>query len=106
MAEAATGIVLIAGGMTFANEWYQTGKADFKVLVATAFGAALMDGLAQVTKQPNGKPGKAAIGLAIMVLIAALSTRFDGKSAIDTLVEWFGKKGTKKPVHHARRKAA
>ena len=80
MAATATGIVLIAGTMTFSNEWYQTGKADFKVAVATMFAAAIFDGLARLDE-------KAAVGLSIMVLIAATATKFGGKSVIDTVTE-------------------
>lgn len=83
----ATGIVLIAGSMTFANEWYQTGKADFKVAVATLFAAAIFDGLQKVDS-------KAAIGLSVIVLLAAATTKFGGKSVAETLA---GIMNTKQP---------
>ena len=48
------------------------------------------DGLARLDE-------KAAVGLSIMVLIAATATKFGGKSVIDTVTEMFGKTA-KKPV--------
>jgi hypothetical protein len=84
----ATGIVLIAGTATFANEWYQTGKVNFKVGVATLLAAAAFDAFAKVSS-------KGANALAVMVLIAAITTRFDGKSVADTLAEMFAKTSKK-----------
>lgn len=78
----ATGIILIAGTMTFGNEWYQTGKVNFKIAVATMFGAAIFDGLAHLDD-------KAAIALSVMVLLGALTTKFNNKSVIDTVVDMF-----------------
>lgn len=78
----ATGLILIAGTMTFGNEWYQTGKVNFKIAVATMFGAAIFDGLARIDD-------KAAIGLGVMVLLGAATTRFAGKSVVDTLAAMF-----------------
>jgi|SRR5215471_665799 len=80
MANTATVIVLTAGTATFANEWYQTHKVNWRVPIATLLAGAVIDGL-------NKVDDKAAIGLSIMVLIAALATKFGGKSVIDTLVE-------------------
>lgn len=99
MAATATGIILIAGGMTFANEWYQTGKADFKVLVATAFAGAIFDGLAKLDD-------KAAIGLATIVLLGAFTTRFGGKSVADTMVQLFSNVNRKPSKQSTVRKAA
>ena len=83
MASTATGIILIAGTATFANEWYQTKKVNWRVPIATLLAGAVIDGL-------NRIDDKAAIGLSIMVLIAASATKFGGKSVIDTLVQLFG----------------
>lgn len=83
MASTATGIILIAGTMTFTNEWYQTKKVNWRVPIATLLAGAVIDGLSKVDD-------KAAIGLSIMVLIVASATKFGGKSVIDTLVQLFG----------------
>jgi len=85
VANTATGIVLIAGTATFANEWYQTKKVNWKVPIATLLLGAVIDGL-------NKVDDKAAIGLAIMVAIAASATKFGGKSIIDTMVQLWGTK--------------
>ena len=90
MANVATGIVLTAGTMTFANEWYQTGKVNWRVPVATLLLAAGFDALAHVDN-------KAAVGLSIMVFIGAATTKFGGASVADTLAQLFGdQKKTKK----------
>lgn len=85
MANTATGIILIAGTMTFANEWYQTKKINWRVPIATLLAGAVIDGLSKVDD-------KAAIGLSVMVLIVASATKFGGKSFIDTMVELWGNK--------------
>jgi hypothetical protein len=78
MANLATGIIITAGTITFANEWYQTGKVNWRVPVATVLGAAIFDGLAHLDD-------KAAVGLAIIVLMGAMVTKFGGKSAAETV---------------------
>ncbi len=88
MAATATGIVLIAGTVTFSNEWYQTKQVNWRVPVATLLVAAIFDGLARVDD-------KAAIGLSVMVLIGAVTTRFNGKSVADTVAETFAAKQIK-----------
>jgi len=84
-----TYLVLTAGTMTFVNEWYQTRQVNWRVPIATMLAAALMEPFAKVA--PNG-----SIALGIMVLIAAASTKFNGKSAIGTLAEW-GNQATTQP---------
>lgn len=78
MANTATVLVLTAGGITFANEWYQTKKVNWRVPIATLLAAAVFDGLAHISDH-------AATGLSVMVLIGALLTRFNGKSVADTI---------------------
>jgi hypothetical protein len=97
MANVATGIVLLAGTTTFANEWYQTGQVNWRVPVATLLAAAAIDGFAHIDE-------KAAVGLSIMVLIAASVTKFNGKSTVDTLAQLFSSVSTKQPA--PRRKVA
>lgn len=74
MPAVATGIVLAAGTMTFANEWFQEpGTINWRIPVATLLGAGLMD---MISRLDNG----AAIGLSVMIFIGAAVTPFNGKS--------------------------
>jgi hypothetical protein len=82
VAETATGIVLIAGTITFGNEWYQTGKVNWKIPIATMLAAAVFDGLAKLDD-------KAAIGLSVIVLLGAFTTKFGGKSVAQTVTDIF-----------------
>jgi len=86
----ATNIILIAGSMTFVNEWYQTKEINWRVPIATVLAAAIFDGIAHLND-------KAATGLSIIVLIGAFTTHFNGKSVADTLNDAFSKKS---PVTH------
>ena len=99
MAETATGIILIAGTITFSNEWYQTGKVNFKVAVATLIGAAIFDGLSHIND-------KAAIGLSVMVLLGAFTTKFGGKSVAETLAQTFKTVNKGQPQQRTKRKVA
>lgn len=82
MPNLATGIILVAGTITFGNEWYQTKKVNWRVPVATLLIGAVFDGLAHID-------ANAATGLATMALLAALVTEFNGKSAADTIASLF-----------------
>lgn len=95
MANAATGIILIAGTITFTNEWYQTQKINWRVPIATMLAAAVFDGLARIDD-------KAALGLSIVVLIGAFTAKFGGKSASATLAELFAQSNTKAPTRKAK----
>jgi glucokinase len=101
VANLATGIILVAGTSTFANEWYQTGKVNWRVPVATLLLAAGFDALAHIDD-------KAAVGLSIVVLIGAATTRFGGKSTADTLAELFSNKpqGKQRKKQHRPLKVA
>lgn len=78
MAEYGVPLVLAAGGLTFANEWLQTDQLNFRVPVATLLGAGAIGIISQIS------PG-AANSLGILVLLAAASTRLNGKSPLDEL---------------------
>lgn len=80
--EFGTGMVLFAGTMTFANEWYQTKQVNWRVPVATLLLAGAIDFLSKVDN-------KIANGLAVMIFIGAGTTQFRGKSAFDTLSDLF-----------------
>ena len=76
--DAGPGMVILAGTATFANEWYQTGKANWRVPLATILAAALTAGLATIS--PN-----ASKALGGMVLIGAVTAKFGGKSVVQEL---------------------
>jgi hypothetical protein len=93
MAATATGVILTAGTITFSNEWYQTGAVNWRIPVATLLAAAVFDGLAQLDD-------KAALGLSVIVLLGAFTTRFNGKSVADTVAQVVSMK-TPLPKRHA-----
>lgn len=94
MANLATGIIVAAGTITFANSWYQTKQVNWKIPIATALLGAAFDGLSHLDD-------KAAVGLSVMVMIGSLVTRFDGKSVADTIAETIGNpKQNKAPARH------
>lgn len=80
MAQPDTGmkLVLLAGGMTFANEWFQAHEVNYRVAVATVLAAAGTAGIGRIS------PGGAA-SLGLMALIAAAATPLKGKSPIQQL---------------------
>lgn len=78
MASTAAVIVLTAGTATFTNKWYQEHRVDWKIPLATVLAAAAVDGMSRLDE-------KGATLLSVMVLIAALSTKFNGKSVFDSL---------------------
>lgn len=96
MASPAAGIIIIAGGITFTNEWYQTKGINWRVPIATILAAAVFDGLAKLDE-------KAAVGVSIMVLIGAFVNKINGKSIADVLTESFSTKAkqTTHPVPRA-----
>jgi glucokinase len=75
-------IILVAGGITFTNDWYQTRNVNWKVPVATVLLAAGIDAVNTVSPL-------AATSLAVMALIGAATTKFNGKSAADTIANVF-----------------
>lgn len=75
---AAPGIILVAGTGTFANEWLQTGKPNWRVIPATllaSWGFTALDKLSP----------KASVALALMAGIVAVTTTFGGKSIVQEL---------------------
>lgn len=95
MANTATTLIITAGTITFANEWYQTKQINWRVPLATIFAALLFDGLSHVNE-------KAATGLAIMALLVALLTRFNGKSVAETLAAEFGQQKRTRQHRHVQ----
>lgn len=80
MADTGIGpkVVLVAGAITFTAEWYWDKQIDWKVPLATVLLAAGFEGLALIDK------GGATI-LSLMVFAGAVTTKFNGHSAIDML---------------------
>lgn len=89
-AEFSATVTLVAGGITFVNQWYWTRNLDWKVPVATVFLAAGMSGLAKLDT-------KTANILSIFVLMGAATTKFNGHSAIDTVTVLTQSKKTAPP---------
>jgi hypothetical protein len=73
--DAGTGLVVTAGTLTFGNEWFQTGKLNWRVPIATLLAAGAIGGVSKASPK-----GSAALG--VMVLIGALVTPFHGKAPI------------------------
>src|SRR5215470_4958663 len=81
--EFGTGMVLVAGTMTFANEWYQTRSVNWRVPIATFLLARAIEFIGKIdTKISNA--------FAVMIFIGAGTTQFNGRSAFDTLSDLFG----------------
>lgn len=75
----STGIVLAATGISFANEWINTGVPNFRVPIAGIAFALIDAGIEELSP-------KAAIGLATIMLITVLVTPFGAsKSPAATL---------------------
>lgn len=80
MAAVDTGmkLVLLAGTLTFSNEWLQTKEVNWRVPVATVLAAAVVAGVGRVS------PGGAA-SMGVMALIVAAATPLAGKSPIQEI---------------------
>lgn len=78
MADTGMKLVLVAGTLTFANEWLQTHEINWRVPVATVLAAAVTSGVDKVS------PG-AATSLGVLALIAAAATPLGGKSPIQEI---------------------
>lgn len=87
---AATVITLVAGGITFVNQWYQTRNLDWKVPVATVILAGGIDVLSNLDS-------KAATILSLLILMGAATTQFNGHSALDTVTSLTGNTSTSPP---------
>lgn len=80
------GLVLIAGILSFSNEWLQTGKVNWRVPIATLVGGWLVGELSALDNN-------AGTSLGVMVLIAAATTSLNGKSAVDEIASVLPTKG-------------
>lgn len=77
----STGIVLTASGISFANEWYQTGDPNLRIPIAGLFVALIFGGIERLDT-------RAGVGLSYLMLITALLTPINGKSPAETLADW------------------
>lgn len=71
-------LVLLAGTLTFANEWVQTQSINWRIPVATVLAAAATASVGKLS------PGGAA-GLGVMALVVAATTPFNGKSPVQAV---------------------
>lgn len=71
-----TSIMLTAGTLTFGNEWIQTGTPNWRMPIGTLGGMLIIGAIDKVSPI-------AATGLAAVVLVAALTVRFNGKSVAE-----------------------
>lgn len=71
-------LVLLAGTLTFSNEWLQTHEINWRVPVATVLAAAATAGVGRIS--PGG-----ATSLGVMALIVAAATPLNGKSPIQQI---------------------
>lgn len=76
----STGIMLLAGGISFGNEWLQTRTPNFRIPIATLVSAVFLNGVEKLYP-------KAATGLGVIVLITVLITPLHGKSPLQTAID-------------------
>lgn len=76
----STGLMLVAGTISFGNEWLQTGKINWRVPIATLVSAFFLDGVERISP-------KAGVGLATIVLITVVLTPLHGKSPMQTALD-------------------
>jgi hypothetical protein len=74
----STGIVLTAGGISFANDWIQTSTPNIRIGVATLAVALIFDGIERLNE-------RAGVGLSVIMLITVLLTPMHGKTPLETL---------------------
>jgi hypothetical protein len=71
-----TNIVLAAGTLSFGNEWIQTGKPNWRMPIGTLGAMLVTSGVTKVSPP-------AGTAFAVIVLIAALTVKFNGKSVAE-----------------------
>lgn len=79
MASAAN-IVLAATGISFANEWWNDGTPNFRILMAGGLFSLIAAGLSDLN-EPAGK------GIAGIMFITVMLTPINGHSPVQTLAE-------------------
>jgi hypothetical protein len=71
-----TNMVLAAGTLTFGNEWIQTGKPNWRMPIGTLGAMLVTSGVTKVSPA-------AGTAFAVIVLVAAVTVRFNGKSVAE-----------------------
>lgn len=61
----STGLILVAGTITFGNEWFQTSKPNWKIIPATLVAAFAFAGIEKVSEP-------LAVGVAVIAMITVL----------------------------------
>ena len=84
-------LVLLAGTMTFSNEWLQTRQVNWRIPVATVLAAAAVAGVGRVA------PGAGA-GIGVMALIVAAATPLNGRSPIQEINAVVNRSAVKKKL--------
>lgn len=79
----STGIVLTATGISFTNEWLDTGAPNFRVAIAGLGVALVFSGIEKVNE-------RAAVGLSVIMLITVLLTPFNGHSPAQNVTRFVG----------------
>lgn len=77
----STGIVLTASGISFANEWAQTNTPNLRIIIGGLGAALFLAGVERLNE-------RAGVGLAWMVMIAALTLPVNGQSPAATVLSW------------------
>lgn len=90
----STGIALTATGISFANEWVQTDKPNWRILAAGLGITLVFDGVEKLNE-------RAAVGLATIMLITVLLTPIKGKSAADSVLDLVNNKKPPKGLPRA-----
>lgn len=68
--------MLAGGALTFGNEWIQTGTPNWRMPVGTLGIALITAGISRVSDS-------AGTAFGVIVLVAALTVRFNGKSVAE-----------------------
>jgi hypothetical protein len=77
-ADTGMKLVLLAGTLTFTNEWIQSHEVNWRIPVATVLGAAAIAGVGSISSG-------AGTGLGLMALVVAATTPLNGKSPIQQI---------------------
>jgi hypothetical protein len=99
MADTGMKLVLLAGTLTFGNEWLQTHEVNWRVPVATVLAAAAVAGVGKVSSG-------GATSLGAMALIVAAATPLNGKSPIQQISSVVNGSPLKKNTATTTKKAA
>jgi hypothetical protein len=86
-ADTGMKLVLVAGTLTFTNDWVQTRAINWRVPVATVLAAAAVAGIGKVSSG-------GATSLGVMAVIVAAATPLNGKSPIQEIASVVNQRST------------